>query len=86
MAINDFFDFEEKTQKRTALAEPEELEKINNFTYDIGNIEFVQYFQSRTGIIITPHLATLYRDIEPNDKVDLNIKKRLQDCWDLYNQ
>ena len=86
MTVNDFFDFEEKPQKRTALAEPEELQKINNFTYDIDDIGFVQYFQSRTGIIITPNLANLYRDIEPNDKVDLNIKRRLQDCWDLYNQ
>ncbi len=88
MLVNLFFSTNDegtKSTKRIAICQDtKKLEKINEFNYIIEDIDFIKYFQDRTGIIITHCLDRLKYNSEPKDKIDLNIKRRLQDCWEIW--
>jgi len=71
--------------------EPEVLEKVTQFSYDLDNELFVGYFQARTGIIISQcdcGWESTKQEYAPNNKVFLGhqiiTKARLQDCWELF--
>lgn len=67
----------------------EKLSKITEFNYDIHNIDFVKYFESRTGIMITKmekdYKELLHCDTEPEHDHTLTTKQRLQNCWRIWN-
>ena len=78
-----------KHQKRIAIEQdPKKLNKIKKFTYDIDNDDFVEYFESRTGIMITKmdmnYKEVLHCNAEPINDHTLITKQRLQDCWEIW--
>ena len=66
----------------------ESLLAISNFSFDINDEKFVEYFQSRTGQMIT--LCDCGMDnvkkllIRPPNTSWKLTKAKLQDCWEIY--
>jgi len=98
MDIHEMFENLAKHVKETRgidiCQEHEKLSKITEFNYDIHNYDFVKYFESRTGIMITKmekdYKEVLHctlssvRDNKPDDNHTIITKQRLQDCWEIW--
>lgn len=93
MDINEMFENFAEHKKRVEgvdiVQEHSKLSKITEFDYDIHNLDFVKYFESRTGIMVTKmekdYKELLHCDAEPENNHTLVTKQRLQDCWELWN-
>lgn len=77
------------TMNKTAINQDiESLLAISNFSFDINDEKFVEYFQSRTGQMIT--LCDCGMDnvkkllIRPPNTSWKLTKAKLQDCWEIY--
>lgn len=67
------------------------LAKVKTFTYDLSCTEFVEYFQNRTGQMITLVELGWERVVEefanPNKPCETHwmiTRAKLQDCWCLF--
>lgn len=62
---------------------------ISKFTFDLSNADFVRYFISRTGQLITDCECGWNRVCElvanPPDMSWKITRAKLQNCWDLYH-
>jgi len=77
------------------LQEPALLVKITKFNYDLEDMQFVRYFESRTGIRITAcecgweevkkHWANHNLDLKVDTAHWSGTRARIQDCWEIYN-
>jgi hypothetical protein len=77
------------------------LAKAWNWTFNLGDLVFVEYFQKRTGIMITwsprstyqnPEVCSLEewdqicRDImHGKDTADHILRSKLEDVWEIWN-
>lgn len=78
--------------KLTTCHTPKVLDAVTEFDYDIDNAEFVKYFESRTGVMISKCECGWepVRTVLANWRVEAPsttwriTRARLQDCWQIW--
>lgn len=64
----------------------EVLLKVQTYTFDHSNQDFLKYFVARTGINVLHPDVNIESLVTSEAKHDQLIRAQLQDCWELFNQ